>query len=121
MPAMAEAGVTVERRFAAPRELVWALLFQLLFGLLGPEAFRIEESLGGPPETVRDSLPVFLYFSFVSLTTLGYGEIVPAHAWTRLLSSVEAVIGQLYLTILVARLVGLHISQAGLERDLPQS
>lgn len=51
-----------------------------------------------------------LYFSFVTLTTLGYGDITPVSMPARMLTTAEALIGQLYLVILVARLVGLHIS-----------
>jgi hypothetical protein len=53
-----------------------------------------------------------LYFSLATLTTLGYGDIVPTSAVSRMLASVEAVVGQLYLTVLVARLVGLHIAHS---------
>jgi hypothetical protein len=55
----------------------------------------------------------FLYYSFVTLTTLGYGDITPASSPARSLSTLEAVTGQLYIAILVARLVGLHIVHAG--------
>lgn len=50
------------------------------------------------------------YFSFVTLSTVGYGNIVPISKLARTLSCCEAIVGQLYLTILVARLVGLHIA-----------
>jgi len=50
-----------------------------------------------------------LYFSFTTLTTLGYGDIVPTSPISRMLTSVEAIAGQLYLAVLVARLVGMHI------------
>jgi voltage-gated potassium channel Kch len=52
------------------------------------------------------------YFSFVTLTTVGYGDIVPHSPATRTLAALEAVAGQIYLTVLVARLVGLHIVHA---------
>ncbi len=48
------------------------------------------------------------YFSLVTLTTLGYGDISPAHPVTRALASAQAVVGQLYLVVLVARLVSMH-------------
>jgi voltage-gated potassium channel len=51
-----------------------------------------------------------IYFSFVTLTTLGYGDITPISMPARMLTTAEALIGQLYLVILVARLVGLHIA-----------
>lgn len=56
----------------------------------------------------------FIYFSFVSLTTVGFGDIVPKSAWARNLSVMEAFIGMLYPAILLARLV--NRTQA--ERDL---
>jgi hypothetical protein len=49
-----------------------------------------------------------LYFSFVTLCTLGYGDIVPVSPVAQTFSAVEAIIGQLYLAVLVARLVGMH-------------
>jgi Ion channel len=54
----------------------------------------------------------FLYFSFITLSTLGYGDITPVIGPARALAYTEALIGQLYLTILVARLVGLYIAHA---------
>ncbi len=52
------------------------------------------------------------YFSFETLTTLGYGDIVPRSPAARMLATIEAVMGQIYLTVLIARLVGLHIAHA---------
>ncbi|MFT7680449.1 MAG: hypothetical protein ACI8QC_004455 [Planctomycetota bacterium] len=54
----------------------------------------------------------YLYFSFVTLSTLGYGDLVPASLAGRLVASMEAIVGQLFLTILVARLIGLHLMRA---------
>lgn len=50
-----------------------------------------------------------LYFSFTTITTLGYGDIVPVSPLARLSTSAEAVIGQLYIAIFIGRLVGLGI------------
>ena len=52
---------------------------------------------------------ILIYFSFSTLTTLGYGDIVPAASFARTLTWMEAATGQLYLAILIARLVGLHL------------
>jgi hypothetical protein len=52
------------------------------------------------------------YFSFATLTTLGFGDILPRSPAARTLATLEAVTGQIYLTVLIARLVGLHIIQA---------
>ena len=52
------------------------------------------------------------YFSYTTLCTLGYGDIIPATKLTMVLSNLEAIVGALYLAILVARLVGLYTGQA---------
>jgi hypothetical protein len=52
-----------------------------------------------------------VYFSLVTLTTLGYGDISPTSPWARMLAAIEAVVGQIYLTVLVAHLVGMRLSQ----------
>jgi hypothetical protein len=56
-------------------------------------------------------LPRAIYFSFVTIATLGYGDVVPASEPTRGLAIVEGVMGQMYLTVLVARLVSLYAQQ----------
>jgi hypothetical protein len=61
--------------------------------------------------TYGDLVLTFVYYSFTTLTTLGYGDIRPVIPAARMLSSVEALVGQLYVAILIARLVGSHISQ----------
>ena len=55
--------------------------------------------------------PDFLFFSYITLTTVGYGNIEALSDQARSVASIEALCGQLYLTIMVARLVGLHISK----------
>ena len=55
-----------------------------------------------------------MYYSYATLTTLGYGDILPATLWARSIASLEAVFGVLYMAIIVARLVGLFSS-----RDTP--
>jgi len=51
-----------------------------------------------------------LYFSFVTLTTLGFGDITPSGEWTQMLVTGEAIIGQLYLAIFIARLMALYLA-----------
>ncbi|MEO1585304.1 MAG: potassium channel family protein, partial [Planctomycetota bacterium] len=51
------------------------------------------------------------YFSFVTLTTLGYGDVSPATPIARSLATLEAVFGQVFLVVLLGRLVSLHIAQ----------
>jgi voltage-gated potassium channel len=59
------------------------------------------------------SLPVAIYYSFVTLTTLGYGDIAPRSEVVRGLAIMEAVAGQLYLAVMIARLVSLYASGEG--------
>jgi len=54
----------------------------------------------------------YCYYSFSTLTTLGFGDLAPKSLAARVLSCTEAIIGQLFLTILIARLVGLHVIRA---------
>jgi voltage-gated potassium channel Kch len=53
-----------------------------------------------------DNLPTMTYFSFVTLTTLGYGDISPAKPMAEVLVVLEAITGMFYLAIIVASLVG---------------
>lgn len=78
--------------------LIWASFYSILH-LLQPEAF---------PGRAHQH-PRYVYFSFVTLTTLGYGDFTPQTALAQSLATLEAVTGQIYLAVLVARLVGLHI------------
>jgi hypothetical protein len=82
--------------------VVWQELY-VLVDILIPGSFNAEMLSG------KD----FLYYSFITLSTLGYGDITPANGPARALAYTEALVGQLYLTILVARLVGLYIANAG--------
>ncbi len=56
------------------------------------------------------------YFSFITLTTLGYGDIIPLSPPAKSAASLEAIVGQLYIALLVARLVGLHTAQSMAEK-----
>jgi hypothetical protein len=53
--------------------------------------------------------PDFYYFSLTTLTALGYGDIVPASQCAKIASTLEAMVGQVYLAVFIARLVGLHV------------
>jgi hypothetical protein len=53
-----------------------------------------------------------LYFSFTTLTSVGYGDVVPRTNIARMLAVTEALVGQCYLLVMVSRLVGLHVAQA---------
>jgi hypothetical protein len=72
-------------------------------------------SLAIPGEDAQSnfSLPVAIYYSFVTLTTLGYGDIAPRSDVVRGLAIMEAIAGQLYLAVMIARLVSLYASGEG--------
>jgi len=56
-------------------------------------------------------LLVFQYFSFVTITTLGYGDITPVTEVAKAITTLEAIVGQIYLVVVVAWLVGMHVSR----------
>ncbi len=88
--------------------VVWSLLFEVV-ALLNPAAFAGAVGGGGvDPAAVRGN---FMYFSLTTMTTLGYGDIVPRSAFARNLVTLEAVSGQLFLAVFMARLVGIQIAQ----------
>jgi len=84
--------------------LIWAEAY-MLAGYLDPNSFT--GNLGTGPNAV---LARSTYFSFVTLTTVGYGDIAPNSLVTRPLANIEALIGQLYPAILIARLVSMEIT-----------
>ena len=88
--------------------VAFAIVFQIL-ELLQPGSFA-----GLADEALADQSKLgdaMLYYSLVCITTMGYGDIVPVGTLARPLSVVEGVFGQLYMAVMIARLVGLHISR----------
>jgi len=86
--------------------LMWGFLYQLI-ALLLPEAFKLPQAM--TTYTADMSQNSLLYFSFETLTTLGYGDILAVHPVARVLVILEALTGQLFPAILLARLVSLQI------------
>ena len=88
-----------------PGLLGLGLFFAFVFGAI--------DQLGGEPffaGDVKATVALCVYFSFVTLATLGYGDILPATPIARGLAVFEAIFGQLYLAVMVARLVSLRIA-----------
>jgi hypothetical protein len=84
----------------------WALLYQVV-ALTIPQAFRLPAGITGfDPDALQRLLT---YFSFITLTTTGYGDITPVHPVARTLTMLEALVGQLYPAITLARLVSLAV------------
>ena len=86
--------------------LMWAFAYELI-ALYQPESFN----LGAPPvaDGGEDITGRLIYFSYITLTTLGYGDITAVHPVARALAMLEAVIGQLFPAILLARLVSMEL------------
>jgi hypothetical protein len=82
--------------------IIWAHAYSLI-ALFRPGAFSGAISSADGPRA-------WLYFSFVTLTTVGYGDVLPVHPTARSLAMLEAVVGPLYLAILIARLVSLAVA-----------
>jgi len=91
--------------------LIWSLVYVGIVEV-DPDAFNGAEA--GP---WLEIIPDFIYFSFVSLTTLGYGDISPATPISRFVVYLEAITGQLYLAIMIAGLVGIGISDRVVKRS----
>jgi len=89
--------------------LMWVFLYNIT-EILYPGSFSVAAVLDA------ESKKVLYFFSFVTLTTLGYGDITPVSAPARSLAMVEAIVGQMYLAVLIARLVGIHISQSMMKK-----
>ena len=67
-------------------------------------------SFSPPHDLLCENPTVFIYYSFVTLTTLGYGDITPLTTQAGSLAISEAIIGQIYMAVLITRLVGLQIA-----------
>lgn len=90
--------------------LCWALLYVVIFAR-HPDAFQFVTSApGGAGDVYR--FPVLFYFSLTTLSTVGFGDITPLTLQARYAAVAEAITGQFYLAILVARLVGMQMSRA---------
>ena len=100
--------VTIEVIYAAIlvyllMALMWSFVYVLL-DLINSASFNVA-LIPGQSYQMR-----FIYYSFVTITTLGYGDITPTTELASSFSILEAVVGQLYLVVVVAKLVGMHVS-----------
>ncbi|WP_017584515.1 potassium channel family protein [Nocardiopsis valliformis] len=106
-----------------PQLIMAAICVYLLLGGLFGALFGLMEALwpGGFENSLEPNAPVtwqdLNYLSFVTLVTLGYGDMVPLGAWARSLAVCEAVIGTLFLATVIARIVGAYVSPPGPEPD----
>jgi len=85
--------------------ITWGMLFSLV-ATLDPGALG-----GGFASGPSGSAPA-MYFSFVTLTTVGYGDIAPVSSTARALVMVEGIVGQIYIAVMIARLVALYTTHS---------
>ena len=114
-------GVAVARVAFGPgrvnvHRIMGGVILYLTIGLLFANAYRaadltLHPAFQGLADDQRSALSELLYFSLSSLTTTGFGDIIPLHPFVRSMANLEAVIGQLYPATLLARLVTLHAAR----------
>jgi len=90
--------------------LLWALLYLLAEGLEA-NSFSLNIAVDRS-EYATDLFAVLTYFSFITLTSAGYGDITPISDLTRSLSVLETVVGQMFMAVLIAWLVGRFLAQS---------
>jgi hypothetical protein len=101
-------------------KILGAICLYLLMGLIWAVIYTLVELSFADSFTNTNAtsqwftlFPDFIYFSFVTITTLGFGDVSPILPLSRFLVYLEAIVGQFYLAILVASLVGSHMSNFG--------
>jgi hypothetical protein len=87
------------------------LLIGIVFGTVYSWMAFGDPAVFEPPQSVETGDSSLYYYSFVTLTTLGFGDISPLSEGARALTVIEALIGQVYLVVLIARLVAMHIAR----------
>jgi hypothetical protein len=97
--------------------IIWALVYSAV-ETASPGSFTSSASSKTPMVAGRLDRGVLSYYSFITLATVGYGDVTPATALARTLAWIEAITGQFYLAVLVAGLVGIKVTQA--IRDNPR-
>ena len=84
--------------------LMWTFIYRLIENLY-PGSFAVAH------DNLHTAENIYLYFSLVTITTLGYGDITPIGSQAIALSVLEAITGQIYLVVVVAWFVGLYVSR----------
>ena len=97
--------------------LGWAVLYSMIEGFR-PGSIQISPKLVTGGEQARPLPHVLAYYSFVTLTTVGYGDISPVSPATRTLAWMEAITGQFYLAVIVAGLVSV-LAATGKREGVP--
>jgi hypothetical protein len=92
--------------------MTWAMLYFAIFEV-NPQSLSFQQFPGLPTDVASSAhthLPLFVYFSLSTISTLGFGDIMPVSLAARYAAVAEGITGQLYVAILVARLVSMQVS-----------
>lgn len=90
--------------------MAWGVLYSML-DTLWPGSFQIGDRLAEEVQEGHSRIHLFTYYSFITLTTVGYGDVTPLSTPARTCAWLEALTGQFYLAVLVAGLVGALLSK----------
>lgn len=90
--------------------VAWGIGYAMV-DVADPDAFHFDDAIQPHMEVVDYRRHAFIYHSFVTLTTVGYGDVTPVSIAARTLSWVEAVTGQLYLAVLIAGLISAMVAR----------
>ncbi|MGC1480361.1 MAG: potassium channel family protein [Chthoniobacterales bacterium] len=95
--------------------LCWSSLYQTT-ELLAPGSFAVHSDLAVQLDDRKSRQALFNYFSFVTLTTLGYGDVTPVSHVAATFAWLEATFGQFYIAVVVAQIVGFRLAQGDRRR-----
>lgn len=99
--------------------LLIGIIFAFIFyssQMIDPQSFFYLRNI---PSSHALALPEFIYLSFITLTSVGFGDISPVSTMAKTLTYMEAVIGQIYVIVLIARIVSLYVSNVANKRKPP--
>ena len=96
--------------------MAWGSLYSVI-EVSQPGSFQAAGKMADALKSTESRGSVLVYYSFVTMTTVGYGDITPVSPPARTLSWLEAMMGQFYIAVLVAFLVGIRISQGLVRRN----
>ncbi len=96
--------------------MAWGSVYSAI-EVLHPGSFHATGAMADALKSTEARGPVLDYYSFVTMTTVGYGDITPVSPPARTLSWLEAMMGQFYIAVLVAALVGIRVSAGLLRKD----
>ena len=97
--------------------LLWAIIYTII-EIAKPGSFLVNNDLAmAMPDDPSSIFELSLYFSMITITTVGYGDITPVSPAARSIATLEPIVGQLLMTVLVAWLVGMFISASLVKRE----